>query len=80
MPCAPSPAVSRENSWRCVGLAPTKTPGGYHLVVDWLPQIGQLLEHTSWGSQPIWTQKAGKSVLLIVVARQYPGVLLSGLK
>jgi hypothetical protein len=34
IPCAPSPAVSGENSWKCVGLAPTKTPGGYHLVVD----------------------------------------------
>jgi hypothetical protein len=50
MPCAPSPAVSEENSWRCVGLAPTKTPGGYHLIVDQLLQI----------SNPIWTQNSAK--------------------
>jgi hypothetical protein len=93
MLCTPSPAVSGENSWRCVGLhhqpinvptvgaqaflmdylqgeraithragpvrigvglAPTKNPRGYHLAVDRLPQIGQLIDHTSWGNQAIY--------------------------
>jgi hypothetical protein len=74
MSYAPSPAVSGENIWRCVGLAHTKTREEYHLVVDRLPQIGQLIELPGEVSR-FASNKSRKSLIVLV----HPVVPLLGL-